>query len=91
MVTRLPQKKINIDEVRSFLLQNLWYAQGIEKYGFVQGPGVPAPLSKPRNTFRGVTYVTDGYCMVLWVSGDPVPLSDVEVMDWEIPPEWLSD
>jgi hypothetical protein len=81
-------QKINIDEVRSFLLQNLWYAQGIEKFGFVEGPGVSAPLSKPRTTFRGVTYVTDGNRAVFWISGHPVPLSDVEVMDWEMPPNW---
>ncbi|MGD1975003.1 MAG: LssY C-terminal domain-containing protein [Desulfobacterales bacterium] len=81
-------QKIDMDEARSFLLQNLWYAQGVEKYGFVESPGVAAPLSKPRTTFSGVTYVTDGYRAVLWISGDPVPLSDVEVMDWEIPPEW---
>ena len=81
-------QKINLDEMQDFLLQNLWYAQGIEKYGFVKSPGVAAPLSKPRTTFRDVTYVTNGYRAVLWISGDPVPLSDVEVMDWEIPPEW---
>jgi hypothetical protein len=84
-------QKINMDEVRSFLLQNLWYAQGIEKFGFVEAPGVSVSLSKPRTTFRDMTYVTDGYRVVLWISGNPVPLSDVEVMDWEIPPEWLSD
>jgi hypothetical protein len=81
-------QKINMDEVRSFLLQNLWYVQGIEKYGFIEGAGVAVPLSKPQTTFRGMTYVTDGYRAVLWISENPVPLSDVEVMDWEIPPEW---
>jgi hypothetical protein len=82
------RQKINMDEIRSFLLQNLWYAQGIEKYGFVGAPGVAAPLSNPRTTFRDTTYVTDGYRAVLWISGDPVPLSEVGVMDWEIPPEY---
>ena len=81
-------QKINMDEVRSFLLQNLWYAQGVEKFGFVEGSGVSAPLSKPQTTFRGVTYATDGYRAVLWISGNPVPLSDVGFMDWETPPQW---
>ena len=81
-------QKINMDEVRSFLLQNLWYAQGLEKYGFVEGPGVAAPISKPQTTISDTTYVTDGYRAVLWISADPVTLSDVEAMDWEIPPQW---
>jgi hypothetical protein len=85
------KQKINLDEVRSFLLQNLWYAQGIKKFGFVEGSGLSAPFSKPQTTFRGVTYATDGYRAVLWISGDPVSLSDVEMIDWEIPPEWQSD
>ncbi len=81
-------QKINMDEVRSFLLQNLWYAQGVEKFGFVEGSGVNAPFSKPRTTFRGVTYATDGYRVVLWMSGNPVPLSEVGFTDWETPPQW---
>ena len=80
-------RRIDVDEVRSFLLQNLWYAQGLEKYGFVENPDAAVVLSKPRTTFRNTTYVTDGYRAVLWISGDPVPLSDVVVVDWEIPPQ----
>ena len=76
-----------MDEVRSFLLQNLWYAQGIEKYGFVEDPGVAAPISKPRTTFSDTTYVTDGYRAVLWVSGTPMAFSDVGWIDWERPIE----
>ncbi len=79
--------KLDLDEVRSFLLQNLWYAQGIKKYGFVKGAGAAAPIFQPKTTFRGTTYITDGYRLVLWLSGDSVPLSDVEAVDWDNPPE----
>ena len=79
--------KLDLDEVRSFLLQNLWYAQGIKKYGFVKGSGTTALISKPKTSFRGTAYITDGYLVVLWLSGDSVPLSDVEVVDWDRPPE----
>ena len=79
---------LDLDEVRSFLLQSLWYAQGINKYGFVKGTtGTAATISQPKMTFRGTTYITDGYRLVLWLSGESVPLSDVEVVDWDNPPE----
>lgn len=79
--------KLDLDEVRSFLLQNLWYAQGIKKYGFVKGTGATAPISQPKTTFRGTIYITDGYRVVMWLSPDPVPLTDLEFVDWESPPE----
>lgn len=78
---------LDLDEVRSFLLQSLWYAQGIKKYGFVKGSGAASPITQPKSTFRGTTYITDGYRVVLWLSGDSVPLSDVELVDWDSPPE----
>ena len=81
-------QKIDMDEVRSFLLQNIWYAQGLKKFGFAEGLGVRAPLSQPKITSSGVIYATDGYRAVLWISGDPVSLMDAERMDWEIPPQW---
>jgi hypothetical protein len=79
--------KLDLDEVRNFFLQNLWYAQGIKKYGFVQGTGAAAPISEPKTTFRGTTYITDGYRVVMWLTGDPVTLSEVEVIEWDRPPE----
>ncbi|MCP4628272.1 MAG: hypothetical protein GY850_32870 [bacterium] len=79
--------KLDLDEVRSFLLQGLWYSQGIKKYGFIRGTGTAAPISAPKTTFRGTTYVTDGYRVVMWLTGDPVTLSEVEVLDWDRPPE----
>jgi hypothetical protein len=80
-------QKLDLDEVRSFLLQNLWYAQGIKQYGFVKGRGADSMIDNPKTTFRGTTYITDGYRVVLWLSGESVPLSEVEAVDWDSPPE----
>jgi len=80
-------RRLDLDEVRSFFLQTLWYAQGIKKFGFVKGSGTAAPISQQKTTFRGTTYITDGYRLVLWLSKEPVPLSDVEALDWDPPPE----
>ena len=79
--------KIDLDEVRGFLLQDLWYAQGIKKFGFVHNPATAAPISAPRTTFRGTTYISDGHLIVMWLTSDPVALSEVEELDWDRPPE----
>ena len=75
-----------IDETREYLLQDLWYAQGLVKYGYVKGVGV-APISAPRNNLKGDLYITDGLRAVIWLSSKPVSLTRVEFVEWEIPPE----
>jgi hypothetical protein len=78
--------KIDLDAERNFFLQDLWYAQGIKKYGYVKSTGT-APISQPKNIFGDIAYITDGYLAVLWMSEKPIPLNAVELTDWEIPPE----
>ena len=76
----------DVDETRDFLLQDLWYSQGLYKAAYVRGVG-PAPISEPRGNLTGDPYFTDGLRAVLWVSSDLVDLEAVEVVEWEIPPE----
>jgi hypothetical protein len=80
-------RKIDLDEVRSFFLQNLWYAQGLKRYGFVKGAGTVSSIDQPKTTFRGSTYITDGYCAVLWLSAEAIPLSEIEALEWDFPPD----
>ena len=61
------------------------YAQGLEKYGYAKGVG-PAPITEPRENLTGDPYFTDGYRAVLWVSGEPISITEVEALEWEIPP-----
>lgn len=75
----------DVDEARIFLIQNLWYTGGLEKFAFIGGVG-EAPLSRPRQNLTGDPYVTDGLRAVLWVSGHPVPFDAVEFKEWDIPP-----
>jgi hypothetical protein len=74
----------DVDETRNFLIQDLWYSFGLLKNAFVKGVGA-APISEPRRNLTGDPYFTDGLRAVLWVSGVPVDLEDVEFVDWEIP------
>jgi len=71
-----------VDEARTYMLQDIWYAQGLMKFGYVKGVGA-ASMSEPRQTFNNDPYFTDGYRLVLWVSSRPVSFSDVENLHWE--------
>jgi hypothetical protein len=73
-----------IDDVRNYILQDLWYSQGLEKFGFVKGVG-PASITKPRKDIWGNRYFTDGHRLVVWVSSDPVSFSEVVNANWETP------
>jgi hypothetical protein len=73
-----------VDEARTYILQDLWFSQGLEKFGYVRGVGA-ASMSEPRLDLEGAPYFTDGYRVVLWLSSRPVSFSDVEALNWEVP------
>jgi hypothetical protein len=77
---------IDLDEDRDFFLQNLWYFQGLRRYGYVKGGG-SSTFSQSKQIFGNTAYISDGYRAVLWVSEEPIPLDSVEILDWGIPPE----
>jgi hypothetical protein len=76
----------DVDETREFLLQDLWYSQGLAKFAYVKGVGA-APISEPRQNLTGDPYFTDGYRVVLWVSSNPIELERVDFVEWENPPD----
>lgn len=75
----------DIDDARDFLLQDLWYSQGLAKFGWVVG-GPPAPIDAPRTDVMGSEYFTDGYRIVLWPTGTPVSLLETDFVDWDPSP-----
>ena len=74
----------DVDEARMFLLQDLWYAQAVLKYGFVKGTGL-ATMLKPRQSLHDDDYFTDGLRIVIWVSNRPISSSKVQFVPWEMP------
>ena len=74
----------DVDEARTYLLQDLWYSQAISKYGYVKGAGL-ATITKPRKSLNDDDYFTDGHRLVMWVSSEPVSFSDVQTAKWETP------
>jgi hypothetical protein len=75
----------NVDETREYLLEDLAYAQALAKFGYAEGVG-EATIDEPRGNLTGDPYFTDGYRLVLWVTGSPVDIADVENVEWSIPP-----
>ena len=74
----------DVDETREFLVQDLWYSQGLKKFGFVRGVGA-ASYSEPRGNLTGDPYFTDGLRVVLWVSSTPIDIADIETKEWVTP------
>lgn len=75
----------DVDEARNYLLQDLWYSQGLSAYAYVEG-AVAAPYDDPRGNLTGDPYFTDGLRAVMWVSGEPLDMEEVRYVDWEQPP-----
>jgi hypothetical protein len=71
----------NVDEVRSFLVQDMLYSNGVSKIAYITGVG-PTEPGELRNSLGGVSYHTDGLRAVLFLVTRPLSLSDIQVLDW---------
>ena len=70
----------DVDETRDFLLEDLVYAQGVERMGYVLGVG-EAAFESPRGNLTGDPYFTDGRRLVMWISDSPVALDEITIVD----------
>jgi hypothetical protein len=70
----------DVDETREFLLEDMAYSQSLTRFGYVGGVGA-APYEDPRGNLTGDPYFTDGRRAVMWISGDPTGLDEIEVLD----------
>jgi len=69
----------DVDETRDFLAEDLAYAQGLARMGYVPGVGAAA-YDQPRGNLTGDPYFTDGNRLLMWVSDSPVSIDEVEVV-----------
>ena len=72
----------DVDDARSFLLQNIWYAQGLQSFAFSKA-GNPIAFDRARIDFNGNQFFTDGLRAVMWFSGAPCSLLDTTLIDWD--------
>ena len=75
----------DVDEGRNYLLQNVWYAQSLEQVGWMAGSG-SVSLESARYDFNSLEYFTDGYRIVIWLSGEPVSLLETRRAAIDDPP-----
>jgi hypothetical protein len=74
-----------MDETRWYLLQDMFFSQGMKRFGLVKGVGACTPQAPHRN-YTGDPYFTDGLRVVMWMSDTPVTYQHVETVPWETPP-----
>jgi hypothetical protein len=72
----------DVDEARTYLMQDLITSQSVARLGFVVGVG-PATLEEPRRNLTGDPYFTDGLRAVFVLSEDPVSFDEVDILPWE--------
>ena len=72
----------NADEGRNYLMQDLLYSQSIISFGWSQS-GLKVPKEEPRSDFTGNVWFSDGYRMVVWVSGEPYSIGDIDNLRWD--------
>ncbi len=70
----------DVDETREFLVEDLAYSEALARLAYVGGVG-PAPYDQPRGNLTGDPYFTDGQRVVMWISGEPTSIAEIEVLD----------
>lgn len=67
---------------RNFVLQDLWYGRSLQSYAWSQS-GKEVPKTDPVTDFNGNVWFSDGFRIVLWLSGEPVSLLEAESRNWD--------
>ena len=80
----------NLDEARTYLLEDLILNQGVEAVGFVEGVGV-SPKSEPNRNLTGDPYFTDGVRVVLILAEHPMPPASARLLRWRWPAVFEQD
>ena len=75
----------DVDEARRYFIEDMAYSQALAKTGMVKGVGAVSKEA-PKMNLVGDPYYTDGLRAVLFFDPRPFTLSDLDILDWEIPP-----
>jgi len=88
-IGRIQRLDADVDNARNFAIQKLLYGQAIKATAWIAGREVVPVASFWDNVIRP-SYFTDGYLMVLWLSGKPVSMLEIDDRDWDDPPRWMT-
>jgi hypothetical protein len=75
----------DVDAERWYLTQDLAGVNALSKFGLVGGVGV-STMTEPRVNAGGDPYFTDGLRVVLFIASEPVPITDIEWLEWREEP-----
>jgi hypothetical protein len=75
----------DVDDARGFLLQNIWYSQGLQSFAW-SNAGKSIPFDQPGTDFNDNPFFTDGFRAVMWFSGAPYSLIDTTRLNWDEAP-----
>lgn len=73
-----------VDDARFYLMQDLAAAGVLERIGFAHGQ-TPAPPATPHHNAERDPYFTDGLRNVFFLTDRRVELSEIRLLDWELP------
>jgi len=71
----------DLDEARSYLVQDLLFSQAVRKFGFVKYTR-PATRKDPRWNFMEQPWWSDGRRAVFIFDSNPTPLTELELLPW---------
>lgn len=74
----------DVDQDRTYLLQDLIMSGAVSRFGFVQGVGASS-MPDPRANLGGDPYLTDGLRVVMFVGTPRRAFDQIELLDWERP------
>ena len=74
----------DMDDARFYLLQDILEGQDVHQIGFVRGHD-PATHDDPHYNAENDFYFTDGLRVVFFMSDETIKISDVKILDWELP------
>ena len=75
----------DVDDGAITCCKMFWYAQSLEQVGWMAGSG-SVSIESARFDFNSLEYFTDGYRVVVWLSGEPVSLLETRKADLDDPP-----
>jgi len=71
----------DLDEARSYLVQDLLFSQGVRKFGYVQYTE-PSTRQEPRWNFMEQPWWSDGKRAVFIFGSETTPLTELELIPW---------
>jgi hypothetical protein len=72
----------DVDEARDYLMQDLIASGSVYRMGYVKGVGEVSE-DQPRKTLMDDHYFTDGLRLVLFLSGKPTSILEIDDLNWD--------